>query len=177
MEKENIESTPSNSPKLQQRATILDFHQCCRRRRLKLPNQIIQIFPRRSSFFNSFRSRLPQHLHSPPHLFTFVLHHQTFHRLLNRVTPHDPSINGPLIHPNPNSNLHHIRHHLLVQELLRRHRPSHHRNPGRHSFQRRIPPAVSQKPSNRLVLQDQDLRRPASNYQASPFHPLLESCR
>ncbi|THU51169.1 hypothetical protein C4D60_Mb06t28180 [Musa balbisiana] len=100
----------------------------------------------------------------PPALCLLAAPHQLVHRLLYCFSLHE----CPLFlvdaahccsHRNPDPQ--HVHHQLLVDELLRKQRPGHHRHACAYPFQARVPSAVRHGPSDCLMVQNQQLRRPS----------------
>ncbi|GER45427.1 myo-inositol polyphosphate 5-phosphatase 2 [Striga asiatica] len=126
---------------------------------LRLPPELLRPFP---PFI-----RLSAHIHHPLNCTPNVLSpHLVFRtRLLSQMRD--------ALDPHPHARPQNLHDQFLVQKLLGKNRPRDHGHARRHALQRRIPPAVRQKPPDCRVGQDKHLWGPPSDKLRDPFLDLL----
>ncbi|CAN6569516.1 unnamed protein product [Malus baccata var. baccata] len=96
--------------------------------------------------------------------------HQLDNSLFHLCCYHKPVFR--LVHWQCNFNLLHQNH--PVESLLGVEWPSHNRHPSTHRFQHRVPPAMTHKPTHRVVIQHRHLRGPHLDHETAVFSPIQE---
>ncbi|RYQ87031.1 hypothetical protein Ahy_B09g094518 isoform C [Arachis hypogaea] len=117
-----------------------------------------------SGSYQDLMSRMPL----GPHIL-----HDHPHHPLHLLGTDEPTVFLSLIHRK--SHLHVLHHEVPVDVLLRIERPSNHGHPSNHSFENRVPAAVSDEGPHGLTTEDLNLGGPRGHYHAPVLGPVGEA--